>query len=51
MSSPIKQTCSFAQGCPPQNSGKEYKLNYINTAISRKVVGKSARDNPEMYCG
>ena len=22
-----------------------------NTAISRKVVGKSARDNPERYCG
>ena len=21
------------------------------TAISRKVVGKSARDNPERYCG
>ena len=21
------------------------------TAISRKVVGKSARDNPESYCG
>ena len=23
----------------------------IYTAISRKVVGKSARDNPEKYCG
>jgi len=22
-----------------------------STAISRKVVGKSARDNPEKYCG
>ena len=22
-----------------------------HTAISRKVVGKSARDNPEKYCG
>ena len=21
------------------------------TAVSRKVVGKSARDNPESYCG
>ena len=21
------------------------------TAVSRKVVGKSARDNPERYCG
>ena len=24
---------------------------YTYTAISRKVVGKSARDNPERYCG
>ena len=23
----------------------------LYTAISRKVVGKSARDNPERYCG
>ena len=23
----------------------------VNTAISRKVVGKSARDNPKRYCG
>ena len=23
----------------------------LNTAISRKVVGKSARDNPERHCG
>ena len=23
----------------------------LHTAISRKVVGKSARDNPEWYCG
>ena len=22
-----------------------------HTGISRKVVGKSARDNPERYCG
>ena len=28
-------------------------LNYVSsyTAISRKVVGKSARDNPERHCG
>ena len=26
-------------------------LKYRYTAISRKVVGKSARDNPERYCG
>ena len=26
-------------------------LNLLYTAISRKVVGKSARDNPERYCG
>ena len=24
---------------------------YVYTAISRKVVGESARDNPERYCG
>ena len=24
---------------------------YMCTAVSRKVVGKSARDNPERYCG
>ena len=27
------------------------KLKNIHTAISRKVVGKSARNNPERYCG
>ena len=26
-------------------------LRTLYTAISRKVVGKSARDNPERYCG
>ena len=25
--------------------------NFLYTAFSRKVVGKSARDNPERYCG
>ena len=25
--------------------------HWLYTAISRKVVGKSARDNPERYCG
>ena len=32
----------------------EHVANSYNdayTAISRKVVGKSARDNPERYCG
>ena len=24
---------------------------FLYTAISRKVVGESARDNPERYCG
>ena len=28
-----------------------YKRTSSTTAISRKVVGKSARDNPERYCG
>ena len=26
-------------------------LQVLYTAISRKVVGKSARDNPKRYCG
>ena len=26
-------------------------VTFEYTAISRKVVGKSARDNPERYCG
>ena len=26
-------------------------MNVLYTTISRKVVGKSARDNPERYCG
>ena len=26
-------------------------LKYVYTAVSTKVVGKSARDNPERYCG
>ena len=28
-----------------------YHFHEVYTAISRKVVGKSARDNPEGYCG
>ena len=28
-----------------------YILKLLSTAILRKVVGKSARDNPERYCG
>ena len=32
-----------------RSSGNECSMVY--TAISRKVVGKSARDNPERYCG
>ena len=35
--------------------GEDGRYDYVNpgsyTAISRKVVGKSARDNPERYCG
>ena len=30
---------------------KEASRRYPFTAISRKVVGKNARDNPERYCG
>ena len=28
-----------------------YYPRVLYTAVSRKVVGKSARDNPERYCG
>ena len=28
-----------------------FRTEYLYTAISRKFVGKSARDNPERYCG
>ena len=28
-----------------------YQIEISDTAISRMVVGKSARDNPERYCG
>ena len=27
------------------------KEEVLYTAISRKIVGKSARDNPERHCG
>ena len=33
----------------PPKGGELWWMRY--TAISRKVVGKSARDNPERYCG
>ena len=33
----------------PEKRGREVTL--LHTANSRKVVGKSARDNPERYCG
>ena len=35
--------------CGEKDYLKEDHLSY--TAISRKVVGKSARDNPERHCG
>ena len=31
--------------------GAELEIGVHYTAISRKVVGKSARNNPERYCG
>ena len=31
--------------------GVSKPIVYLHTAILRKVVGKSARDNPERYCG
>ena len=37
--------------CISQNPTIRKYSNYMYTAISRKVVGKSARDNPERYCG
>ena len=33
----------------PPKGGELWWMRY--TAVSRKVVGKSARDNPERYCG
>ena len=30
---------------------RRYRIATTCTAISRKVVGKSARDNPERHCG
>ena len=40
-------------GDPGADSGDEEKSKRAEkyTAISRKVVGKSARDNPERHCG
>ena len=35
---------------PLRRSAREAKGSFY-TAISRKVVGESARDNPERYCG
>ena len=32
-------------------SDNETLRHMLDTAVSRKVVGKSARDNPERYCG
>ena len=31
--------------------GKKTYMYKLKTSFSRKVVGKSARDNPERYCG
>ena len=36
---------------PRQSKSGYCGLCVVYTAISRKVVGKSARDNPERYCG
>ena len=41
---------SRIQWLPKYSTSANDFLNTF-TAISRKVVGKSARDNPEMYCG
>ena len=36
---------AYIMALPPRDK------RFLNTAVSRKVVGKSARDNPERYCG
>ena len=33
------------------HSETEIRVGFVYTAVSRKVVGKSARDKPERYCG
>ena len=51
---------SFVSGIPDSKFPRFRNPNYMgrisqytkeHTAISRKVVGKSARDNPERHCG
>ena len=42
----IKEVTSKGRDVYPSDG-----LRHQYTAISRKVVGKSARDNPERYCG
>ena len=33
------------------HSETKIRVGFVYTAFSRKVVGKSARDKPERYCG
>ena len=43
---------SFGNSSVPISQNEEpFRTEYLYTAISRKFVGKSARDNPERYCG
>ena len=43
---------SFGNSSVPISQHEEhFRTEYLYTAISRKFVGKSARDNPERYCG
>ena len=37
--------------CAQSFLGVHLLARQVYTAVSRKVVGKSARDNPERYCG
>ena len=42
----------FGNSSVPISQNEEpFRTEYLYTAISRKFVGKSARDNPERYCG
>ena len=42
----------FGNSSVPISQNEEpFRTEHLYTAISRKIVGKSARDNPERYCG
>ena len=42
---------SFIKASFQESEHDDDNFQFLNTAISRKVVGKSARYNPERHCG